>query len=121
MRKTKETIFVLGAILFFFGMMVGCEKREKKYIGKYIYKGSNNLVKTLEINSDGTYKLIETSPYIPHLGKPWVFTGTWEIVREGREEAIVFYPLTLATPKPLVKKGNDLFSRLTDETFVKQD
>ena len=122
--RTTKAMLSLGAILLWFGVMA-CQKAsqgksERKYAGTYVYKGESELVKTLEIKPDGTYELTKVSPYFPYLGKPDVFTGTWEISGEGKEEAIVFYPLSPETP-PLVTKGNDLFSRPTGETFIKQE
>jgi len=124
MQRTTKAMLSLGAILLCFGIMAcqkaGLGKSEKKYAGTYVYKGENDLVKTLEIMPDGTFKLSTVSPYFPYLGEPDIFTGTWEISGEGKEEAIVFYPLTAVTPQPLIKKGDDLFSRFSGETFVKQ-
>ena len=124
MQRTTKTMLSLGATLLWIGVMAcqkaGQGKSEKKYAGTYVCKGESDLVKTLEIKPDGTFKLSTVSPYFPYLGEPDIFTGTWEISGEGKEEAIVFYPLTAVTPQPLIKKGDDLFSRFSGETFVKQ-
>jgi len=124
MQRTTKAMLSLGAILLCFGVMAcqkaGLGKSERKYAGTYVCKGESDLVKTLEIKPDGTFKLSTVSPYFPYLGKPDVFNGTWEMSGEGKEEAIVFYPLSAVTPPPLIKKGDNLFSRSSGETFVKQ-
>lgn len=102
----------LVTVLFVLGTIIGCGG-ESKYVGKYVSE-----YHVLEINRDGTYRFFETKGFLAA-----VTTGEWNVTKDGGVETINFIPGYPRGPLSLMKsrKGNNLVSPVSGETFVKKD
>ena len=122
-------------VLLLLGVMIGCEKNEKKYVGKYIYEVSEPIESgsverkdkyTLDIKPDNTYTITIKWTYALRPGyedySEWFYrysryhkkgdshthTGTWFVGEEGKKEVIMFAPPELLPGRSAIKKDNKL-------------